>query len=172
MIVFTLCSQRRCRGGIRMPKMCAVCGKTPRSGNNVSHSEVKTRRRWLRTSRRSGRLLTAVHEGSPSAPGASVLAKSPVRCMWLAPALPGAFHYHCTACRLSSPPLTRPPLTCPASPLTCSVDRGSQIRPWQPTRYASPMPGSVAAAQGCGRGITTSMPLRPDSTSEGIMCHC
>ncbi|MDR0788926.1 MAG: 50S ribosomal protein L28 [Bifidobacteriaceae bacterium] len=25
---------------------CSVCGKKPSFGNNVSHSQVKTRRRW------------------------------------------------------------------------------------------------------------------------------
>jgi large subunit ribosomal protein L28 len=28
-------------------KRCDVCGKGPASGNNVSHSMHKTRRRWL-----------------------------------------------------------------------------------------------------------------------------
>ena len=30
-----------------MSKMCEVTGKTPMSGNNVSHSHVKTRRRFM-----------------------------------------------------------------------------------------------------------------------------
>jgi large subunit ribosomal protein L28 len=30
-----------------MSKVCAVCGKKPMSGNNVSHAHNKTRRRWL-----------------------------------------------------------------------------------------------------------------------------
>ena len=30
-----------------MAKRCYVCGKGPASGNNVSHSMRKTRRRWL-----------------------------------------------------------------------------------------------------------------------------
>jgi large subunit ribosomal protein L28 len=30
-----------------MAKICEVCGKTPQSGNNVSHSHIKTKRRWL-----------------------------------------------------------------------------------------------------------------------------
>ena len=30
-----------------MAKRCDVCGKGPASGNNVSHSMRKTRRRWL-----------------------------------------------------------------------------------------------------------------------------
>jgi large subunit ribosomal protein L28 len=30
-----------------MSKQCEVCGKKPMSGNNVSHSKRRTRRRWL-----------------------------------------------------------------------------------------------------------------------------
>jgi large subunit ribosomal protein L28 len=30
-----------------MAAFCAVCGKGPRSGNNVSHANNKTKRRWL-----------------------------------------------------------------------------------------------------------------------------
>ncbi|MGK7311438.1 MAG: 50S ribosomal protein L28 [Candidatus Longimicrobiales bacterium M2_2A_002] len=30
-----------------MARKCYVCGKGPRYGNNVSHSNNKTRRRWL-----------------------------------------------------------------------------------------------------------------------------
>jgi len=30
-----------------MAKICEVCGKKPVTGNNVSHSHHKTRRRWL-----------------------------------------------------------------------------------------------------------------------------
>ncbi len=30
-----------------MARICEVCGKKPISGNNVSHSHHKTRRRWL-----------------------------------------------------------------------------------------------------------------------------
>ena len=34
--------------GIRiMAKVCDICGKKPITGNNVSHSHHKTRRRWL-----------------------------------------------------------------------------------------------------------------------------
>jgi large subunit ribosomal protein L28 len=29
-----------------MAKKCALCGKKPTSGNNVSHSNLKTRREW------------------------------------------------------------------------------------------------------------------------------
>ncbi len=34
-------------GGKNMAKECAICGKKPMSGNNVSHAHNKTRRRWL-----------------------------------------------------------------------------------------------------------------------------
>jgi large subunit ribosomal protein L28 len=30
-----------------MSRECEVCGKKPISGNNVSHSKRRTRRRWL-----------------------------------------------------------------------------------------------------------------------------
>ena len=30
-----------------MAKICAICGKKPATGNNVSHAHNKTRRRWL-----------------------------------------------------------------------------------------------------------------------------
>mgnify|MGYP001793884196 CR=1 FL=1 len=30
-----------------MSKVCQVTGKRPQSGNHVSHSNIKTRRRWL-----------------------------------------------------------------------------------------------------------------------------
>ncbi len=30
-----------------MSKVCAICGKKPTTGNNVSHAHNKTRRRWL-----------------------------------------------------------------------------------------------------------------------------
>lgn len=30
-----------------MARICYVCGKGPRFGNNVSHANNKTRRRWL-----------------------------------------------------------------------------------------------------------------------------
>ncbi|MCE1248789.1 MAG: 50S ribosomal protein L28 [Firmicutes bacterium] len=30
-----------------MSKVCAICGKRPVTGNSVSHSHRKTRRRWL-----------------------------------------------------------------------------------------------------------------------------
>ena len=30
-----------------MARRCEICGKGPQSGNNVSHANNKTRRRWL-----------------------------------------------------------------------------------------------------------------------------
>jgi len=30
-----------------MAKVCAICGKRPVSGNNISHAHNRTRRRWL-----------------------------------------------------------------------------------------------------------------------------
>ena len=30
-----------------MSRVCAICGKSPASGNNVSHAHNKTRRRWM-----------------------------------------------------------------------------------------------------------------------------
>lgn len=30
-----------------MSKVCQICGKGPVTGNNVSHANNKTRRRWL-----------------------------------------------------------------------------------------------------------------------------
>jgi large subunit ribosomal protein L28 len=30
-----------------MARRCEICGKGPQSGNNVSHANHKTRRRWL-----------------------------------------------------------------------------------------------------------------------------
>jgi len=30
-----------------MSQRCAVCGKAPQVGHNVSHSKVRTKRRWL-----------------------------------------------------------------------------------------------------------------------------
>jgi large subunit ribosomal protein L28 len=30
-----------------MAQQCAICGKGPASGNNVSHSKVRTRRRFM-----------------------------------------------------------------------------------------------------------------------------
>ena len=30
-----------------MAKVCEICGKKPVSGNNISHANNRTRRRWL-----------------------------------------------------------------------------------------------------------------------------
>ncbi|WP_018132908.1 50S ribosomal protein L28 [Effusibacillus pohliae] len=30
-----------------MAKRCAVCGKDPKTGNQISHSHIVTKRRWL-----------------------------------------------------------------------------------------------------------------------------
>lgn len=30
-----------------MAQICAICGKGPVSGNNISHAHNKTRRRWM-----------------------------------------------------------------------------------------------------------------------------
>ncbi|MDI6783202.1 MAG: 50S ribosomal protein L28 [bacterium] len=30
-----------------MPSLCEICGKKPSSGHKVSHSNIKTKRRWL-----------------------------------------------------------------------------------------------------------------------------
>lgn len=30
-----------------MARFCAVCGKGPQTGNNVSHANNRTKRRWL-----------------------------------------------------------------------------------------------------------------------------
>jgi large subunit ribosomal protein L28 len=30
-----------------MAAFCAICGKGPRAGNNVSHANNKTKRRWM-----------------------------------------------------------------------------------------------------------------------------
>ena len=35
------------RREITMSKVCAICGKGPSFGNNVSHAHNKTRRTWL-----------------------------------------------------------------------------------------------------------------------------
>lgn len=44
-----------------MAKVCDICGKGPASGNNISHSHVKTRRRWLPNLQR----VKAVVNGAP-----------------------------------------------------------------------------------------------------------
>lgn len=30
-----------------MSKVCAICGKGPQTGNSISHSHIRTKRRWL-----------------------------------------------------------------------------------------------------------------------------
>ena len=40
-----------------MAAVCTICGKGPRTGNNVSHANNKTRRRWL-PNLQSVRILT------------------------------------------------------------------------------------------------------------------
>jgi large subunit ribosomal protein L28 len=40
-----------------MAGICAVCGKGPRYGNNVSHANNRTRRRWL-PNLQSARIVT------------------------------------------------------------------------------------------------------------------
>jgi large subunit ribosomal protein L28 len=35
------------RQGTTMAQRCEICGKGPMSGNNVSHSKVRTRRRFM-----------------------------------------------------------------------------------------------------------------------------
>lgn len=42
-----------------MARNCDVCGKGPQVGNNVSHANNKTKRRWLPNLRR----VRAVHNG-------------------------------------------------------------------------------------------------------------
>ncbi len=43
-----------------MAKRCDICGKGPTTGNNVSHSHKKTRRRWLPNLQR----VRVLHEGT------------------------------------------------------------------------------------------------------------
>lgn len=42
-----------------MARICEVCGKGPQVGNNVSHANNKTKRRWLPNLRR----VRALHQG-------------------------------------------------------------------------------------------------------------
>ena len=42
-----------------MSRVCEICGKGPRVGNNVSHANNKTRRRW----RPNLQAVKALHEG-------------------------------------------------------------------------------------------------------------
>lgn len=44
-----------------MAKRCEICGKGPTTGNIVSHSHKKTRRRWLPNLQR----VRVMHEGKP-----------------------------------------------------------------------------------------------------------
>lgn len=44
-----------------MAKVCDICGKGPVTGNNISHSHVRTRRRWLPNLQR----VKAIVNGSP-----------------------------------------------------------------------------------------------------------
>jgi len=44
-----------------MALVCEVCGKKPTTGNNVSHSNRRTRRRWLPNLHR----LHVIMDGSP-----------------------------------------------------------------------------------------------------------
>ena len=37
-----------------MARICEVCGKGPQVGNNVSHANNKSKRRWLPNLRRVG----------------------------------------------------------------------------------------------------------------------
>ncbi len=41
-----------------MARTCAICGKSPTTGNNVSHAHNKTRRRWMPNLQRV-RMMTA-----------------------------------------------------------------------------------------------------------------
>ena len=43
-----------------MARICAICGKKPMAGNNVSHSHNRTPKRFLPNLKR----VRAVHEGS------------------------------------------------------------------------------------------------------------
>jgi large subunit ribosomal protein L28 len=44
-----------------MARICEICGKGPRTGNNVSHANNKTKRRWLPNLQR----VRAVVDGKP-----------------------------------------------------------------------------------------------------------
>ncbi|HHX94326.1 MAG TPA: 50S ribosomal protein L28 [Clostridia bacterium] len=44
-----------------MGRTCAICGKGPATGNNVSHSHVKTRRTWQPNLQK----VKAIIDGSP-----------------------------------------------------------------------------------------------------------
>ncbi len=55
-----------------MAKVCQICGKGPVTGNNVSHANNKTRRRWLPN-------LKKVHMVAAS--GSAVRARVCTRCI-------------------------------------------------------------------------------------------
>jgi large subunit ribosomal protein L28 len=55
-----------------MAKVCQICGKGPVTGNNVSHANNKTRRRWLPN-------LKKVHMVAAS--GSSTRARVCTRCI-------------------------------------------------------------------------------------------
>ncbi|MDY0391648.1 50S ribosomal protein L28 [Desulfobulbus oligotrophicus] len=55
-----------------MARICEICGKGPATGNNVSHANNKTRRRWLPNLQRV-RMLTRS--------GSSVRVKVCTRCI-------------------------------------------------------------------------------------------
>ena len=44
-----------------MARVCDICGKGPATGNNVSHSHKKSRRRWLPNLQR----VRAMVDGTP-----------------------------------------------------------------------------------------------------------
>ncbi|MGI6555490.1 MAG: 50S ribosomal protein L28 [Bacillota bacterium] len=44
-----------------MGRKCAICGKGPATGNNVSHSHLKTRRTWQPNLQK----VKAIIDGSP-----------------------------------------------------------------------------------------------------------
>ncbi|MDX9834068.1 MAG: 50S ribosomal protein L28 [Desulfobulbus sp.] len=55
-----------------MSRLCEICGKGPVTGNNVSHANNKTRRRWLPNLQRV-RMVTAN--------GSTVRVKACTRCI-------------------------------------------------------------------------------------------
>ena len=40
-------NSQRIREEVAMSQVCDICGKGPKSGNNVSHSHIKTKRRFM-----------------------------------------------------------------------------------------------------------------------------
>ena len=59
-----------------MAATCDICGKGPSFGNNVSHSEVKTRRRWNPNIQRVRTMVVAQLSVRTFAPHALRLGKS------------------------------------------------------------------------------------------------